>query len=178
MKRCSLVALTVLFVLLGTMGEATADHQFAYGHWHATAFPGVANVNSARGNVEDAAYYWEDRAGKGYAVVADGVFGDCGFHPGWITTCTVSRSRIVGGLEGQASVLWDGNGHIYAAVVLVANDLQPVRRQQVWRHEMGHAALGLGHTGDQRCVMKENADVPPGTVCQHDLDAAYGAARV
>lgn len=165
----------------GTVAEpATADHQLVYGSWHPSVHFGVANLNAPRVSVEDAMYYWEDLGGKGYTEIVDGVFQECTWHYGWVTVCYLPRGTMVVGNrlgDGRGGTLVNSEGYAIAGLMAVANDLDPVRRQQVFRHEGGHS-WGLGHTADRRCVMHQSANAPPGAVCQHDVDAILLANRL
>lgn len=157
---------------------AHADHAFVFGVWTHAAV--VKTDGAFPDNAKDAAYYWQDRGFKfGYYPPLPQQTTTCTSAPMpelWINVCTVNRS-LIGQYSGDSTndgvttTYWySGTTQIYSSRTLIVNDLSQYRRQQVWRHELGHA-VGLGHTANLGCVMRANADVPPGTICDQDVAA-------
>lgn len=180
MRKVSLFLASATVLAMFFTLPATADHAFGLGHWGNGYAPVVShnwNDGGTDANVSDGAYYWQDTGFvQGYNPPLPRYEPNfCGYRTGWIITCTVSSadSRLQG-YEGIAYPYYyvDGTGHIAGMQVFGADNMSLYRRQQVWRHEMGHA-IGLDHTGDGGCVMRADGNVVPGTRCQHDIDAVY-----
>lgn len=170
----------MLIVAIATLGlfpatPAAADHAYGAGWWGNP--PVVWSDGNYTANVQDAAYYWEWVGFDGYYPPLPGVPQPAGAYcagnyQGVITVCTVSRSIVQAycgePCDGHArTYYYIGTNRIQGAFILVANDLSPYRRQQVWRHEWGHV-IGLGHTSDPSCIMHKFASAPNGTGCTHD----------
>lgn len=180
-RKASTSVALVVAALTSTLiapSAAHADHAFVFGYWTHAAV--VKTDGAFPANAQDAAYYWQDRGFNfGYYPPLPQQTTTCTSAPMpelWINSCTVSRT-IVGQYSGDPTndgsrrLIWyAGTTEIYSSRTLIANDLSQYRRQQVWRHEIGHA-VGLGHTANLGCVMRANADVPPGTTCGQDLAA-------
>lgn len=168
----------LIFALLLPLfaSPASANHEFDHGYW--TRPPIVVYDGQFAGNVQDAAYYWQDRGFEfGYypplPMWSHGGQYCTATWDGYINVCSIPRWILQPycdfACDGVAQTTWIGDGQIKGAWVLVADDLSPSRRQAVFRHEMGHA-LGLGHWNDPSCVMHRDAPVL-GETCQHDRDA-------
>jgi hypothetical protein len=168
-RRIRPVVLAIAILGLGLTQPANADHALASGHWGYSYNPAVGTDGVFDGNAQDAAYYWQDSGfTRGYVPPLPQYGQPCDLVTGWITACTVGRTSF--SIDGDTTVATYSDGTIASSYTRVFNDLSDYRRQQVWRHEFGHA-LGLGHTSDLGCVMRSDADVAPGTRCQHDIDA-------
>lgn len=138
------------------------------------------------GPVLDAAYFWQDNGFRqGYQPpVPSSASYSCGSRDGGINLCRSDRGSSLfqynSGLDGLTyvtAICDDPNGncsnrplHVLNAVSVVASDLTGLRRQEVIRHEFGHA-LGLGHSFDSTSVMRIDAPTPYAD--QHDDDAMY-----
>lgn len=176
--RLILAMLTVAVLpVIVSASPAQANHDFDNGRWNHA--PAVAWDGNYAGNIQDAAYYWQDRKFDGYIPPLPGWNhggANCAtFYPGYINVCTVPRYVVeayCGGVcNGHTRVRFNWPNDIIDAFVLIADDLYPGLRQSTWRHEMGHA-IGLGHVAswETNCVMHPNANVL-GETCQHDLNA-------
>lgn len=186
----ALVALMLIAVPLAM--PASADHTHPnppIGHW-GNGFSPELVLDSSPGygvhfaNVQDAAGYWQDTGFiNGFRNLFSPVFENngCGEKGGAVKVCEVSvfDSRVPPGYDGYTYNHWVCDlpspcnytqVHIYAVTIFVRAGLSDYRRQQIYRHEMGHA-VGLGHTLDPNCVMRSDANVPLGYRCQHDIDS-------
>lgn len=184
MKR--LIVLVLAIAALGMVHATPAQAHHGLVHWDRP--PIVISDGKFDANVQDAAYFWQDRGFPGYYPPLPQKPTPAGSYcannyTGYITVCTVSRSIV----QTYCGVPCDGYSWAYikpnttniinGSYILVADDLTPYRRQQIWRHEMGHA-LGMGHTNTNTCVMRIDANVPLGDGCPEDiwhLDAMYPA---
>lgn len=188
----AVLALAALPVIAAVPSPAGADHanEFANGnpagHWGNRYAPpvGYCYINQdATGNVQDAAYYWQDTfLPQGYNPPLPRATYTTDEIVGWINSCTVEPWHWR--LEGHEGNTWvaiqcdNACNHINRATIFVSSDLNanPYRRQQVWRHEFGHA-VGLGHTNvanaQAQCVMFHSGVAALGSRCQHDIDAMH-----
>lgn len=172
MRRLILAFLVFATVLMPQ--PASADHEYVHGRWDRAPLVGYDGKNVA--NLQDGAYYWQDRGFDGYVPPLPawngGGAGCATPYDGWIVACTISRGILQGycskACDGMTYVALRSDRTIYGAYVLIADDLLQARRQQVWRHEFGHA-IGMGHTSGTNCVMYESAPVL-GETCWHDYD--------
>lgn len=172
MRRLIVFLVAIATVMLVPISPAHASHMVA--RWDRP--PVVWGDGQWEANVQDAAYYWQDRGFNGYYPPLPYNVGGAycaGNYTGVITVCTVPRAVLQPycnkSCDGAAWAYWKpGTNIINGAYILVSNDLSPYRRQQVWRHEMGHA-LGFVHTTINTCVMREDANVPLGDGCPSDI---------
>lgn len=171
----------VLALMFASIGVATtpasAHHQWDFGWWDRA--PYVAWDGQYASNIQDGAYYWQDR-GFSYGYVPPlpgynhgGV--SCGtFWDRYINACTVPRNVVESYCgqvcNGWTQTNWYSGGRLLGGFILIADDLYPELRQTTWRHEFGHA-IGLGEWwNDSSCVMYPAANVL-GETCGHDWDA-------
>lgn len=172
MRRLIVGLVILASILVGGASPASADHEWHPARWNRAPAVGYDGWNV--GNVQDAAYFWQDRGFDGYIPplpLWNGNGAGCAtIYDGWIIGCTVSRATLQmycsQDCDGTAYVATNNLGYILGAWILVSNDLDNVRRQQVWRHEWGHA-IGLGHTAGTNCVMYHTAPIL-GETCWHD----------
>ena len=183
-RLTSLIALVGLALLAPIPTPAWSDHannRGMGGHWgnHYAPPVGYCYINSDRtANVQDGAYYWQDTFfPQGYNPPLPRATYTSGNIAGWINSCELNYGHpALVGRRGQT--YWGFQcdtacNHIRYATVYVANLSNAVERQQVWRHEMGHA-IGLGHTRvDWRCVMWDGGEPPLGSRCDHDRAALH-----
>ncbi len=178
----NLIQRTVLWVvLMATMvgvaavpTPAQADHAWTHGYW--TRAPYVAWDGQYAANIQDGAYYWQDRGFVyGYVPPLPGYnHGGSACTNVWdryINVCTVAQSIVqsYGGTSGYSHMYRYADGSILGAYILVADNLSPELRQAVWRHEFGHA-IGMGHTAGSDCVMYGGSTLVLGETCRHDWD--------
>jgi hypothetical protein len=178
--RAALAAAALL--LLGSLGAglspAVADHYDSStfgqankygGHWYYTSAPGVGTSNLSWASIiQDAAYFWQDNGAphSGYTPAPTMPAGgaNCGSTPrsGWIDVCPVlwNDANLDYGAKRGKSVIWayPSNQHIDAVKVYINSGLTGSERQNVMRHEFGHA-IGLGHQGGDG--PNGNCDPPP-----------------
>lgn len=181
--RKTVIVMALILAGLGgalSVPPAVADHEWAKGYWNRAAL--VEYDGIASGNVQDAAYYWQDR-GYWYGYYPPLPYSSHGgtectnVTDQWINVCTVSRSVIEpycspNQCDGVMETFIFSNAVISGAYILVASDLSSSDRQKVWRHEFGHA-MGLGEVyDDDDCVMYWIGVLGPlGETCDHDTDA-------
>lgn len=177
-RSATVLALAVLGLVAVSSSPALADHQFVHGYWSSGSFPGVANsfYSTPDGVIQDSAYFWQDNGFTGYTPpLPGGSWEDCGVHEGWINICTLPRSQMPGGVDGN----FYGEKNPYTnqkvnARILIASDLDNAARQRVLRQEFGHA-IGLGHQGGDGG--NNNCSPPPSgysdTVMRCDAPTPY-----
>lgn len=183
-QRAMLCMALVATAITGTIAAptpASADHQFVKGVW--TRSPVIAWDGVSLANIQDAAYFWQDRGFRpGYTPPLPGWnHGGAYCTAVWdqyINVCTIPRAVLQpycdpnnGPCDGMSeNFVYSGNV-LKGSYILIADDLSPTNRQKVWRHEFGHA-IGLGHTASTSCLMYKNGTLAPlGDLCFHDKQA-------
>ncbi len=92
----AIITFTSLLVGVGGVTPAKADHGFVMGYWNRAPLVGYDGINA--GNIQDAAYYWQDRGFDGFTPPLPAWNGNgsgCAtFYDQWIIACTVPRHVV------------------------------------------------------------------------------------